>query len=162
MMPSPCNPSLPAALPLHAPASHLRVPSQSLCIPSLHLWHCPAARLFTSQGTGWWLCSPSATAGVTPPLPQLLLLPGTPRRDGCIQWLQVGAGKGPRAPPGLQGALPGASRSVGARSCLLHMRMGLGRGHGTQVCVRAGRRPRGPSATLAQLLGRSTGLCPLG
>lgn len=42
-------------------------------------------------------------AGVTPLLPELLLLPGTPRRDGCrqpmhIQWLQVGVGKGPQAP----------------------------------------------------------------
>lgn len=72
-----------------------------------------------------------AMLGVTPPLPELLLLPGTPRHDGCsqhlhIQWLQVGAGKGPWAL--LQGALPGVSRSVEARSCLLHVKCGPGEG----------------------------------
>lgn len=162
LQPCPC-------IPLHPPASHLHVPNQSLCIPSLHPWHCPAARLFMSWGTGWWPCSPSQ--------PQLgshhcsqsccscLAFPGvmdaaSPCTSSDCRWER---GRDPRHPSSwLQGALPGASRSVGARSCLLHMSVGLGRGHSAQVCVRAGRRPRGPSATLTQLLGRSTGLCPLG
>ncbi|XP_015506532.1 proline-rich protein 36-like [Parus major] len=162
--PSPCIP----CIPLHPPASHLRVPNQSLRIPSLHPWHCPAP-LFVSWGTEWWPCSLSQPLLGSQHRSQsccsCLALPGamgaasTGTSRGC-SWDQGRDSGHPSSR--LQGAFSGASRSVGARSCLLHVSVGLGRGHGAQVCVRAGRRPRGPSATLARLLGRFAGLCPLG
>lgn len=149
-MRSSCNPSLPAALSLHPP---------------------PCSRSFT-------LCPISAPPAL--PLQLDSSHPGgqaggrdhghshcwghtSAPRAAAPAWHSQPASAHPVAAGGSReepwAPLQGASRSVGARSCLLHVNVGLERTHGAQVCVRAGRRP---SATLAELLGRSAGLCPLG
>lgn len=139
MMLSPCNPSLPAALLLHPSsmcpvshsASHLCTPgtarSSSLRVPADRT----VAMLTVTATPGH-----SGAARAAAPA-------WHSRCDGCsqrlhilhIQRLRWEQGRDPGHPSSqLQGALPGASRSVGARGCFLLVSVGLGRGHGAQVC----------------------------
>lgn len=91
------------------------------CTPPRHSWHLPAARLCqpcTPRGTVAMLAAP-ASAGVTPPVAELLFLPGATRSAGpcrhlCTQRLQVGAGTGPRACKGLR-PVPAEERERGNR-----------------------------------------------
>ena len=121
------NPRSPAGL---SPCIPPPYPCSCPCIPPRHPWHLPAARLCRPcmpRGTVAMLAAP-ATAGVTPPLTELLLLPGATGSAGlsrhlCTRWLRVEAGRGP-----LQGASPRASRGVGARSRVPQREFGAGEG----------------------------------